>query len=78
MDWPEQSPDLNQIENLWKTLGQNLIVINLENELNLWSKMQEEGIEITVVHCQNTSKIYSGLYEQQLLKTKVVIPNIEI
>ena len=31
MDWPPQSPDLNPIENLWKTLGVKVMERNPTN-----------------------------------------------
>ncbi len=42
MDWPPQSPDLNPIENLWKTLGVKVKERNPTNTDDLWVKLQEE------------------------------------
>ena len=42
MDWPPQSPDLNPIENLWKTLGVKELARNPINTEYLWMKLQEE------------------------------------
>ena len=42
MDWPPQSPDLNPIENLWKTLGVKVMERNPTNTEDLWVKLQEE------------------------------------
>ena len=41
MDWPSQSPDLNPIENLWKTLGVKVMERNPTNTEDLWVKLQE-------------------------------------
>ena len=39
MDWPPQSPDLNPIENLWKTLGVKVMERNPTNTEDLWVKL---------------------------------------
>ena len=52
MDWPPQSPDLNPIENLWKTLGVKVIERNPTNTEDLWVKLQEEWSEISIEDCQ--------------------------
>ena len=42
MDWNAHSPDLNPIENLWKTLGQEVMARNPENLEDLWLKLVDE------------------------------------
>ena len=48
MDWPPQSPDLNPIENLWKTLGVKVMERNPTNTEDLWVKLQEEWSKISI------------------------------
>ena len=52
MDWPPQCPDLNPIENLWKTLGVKFMEINPTNTEDLWVKLQEEWSKISIEDCQ--------------------------
>ena len=52
MDWPSQSPDLNPIENLWKTLGVKVMERNPTNTEDLWVKLQEEWSKISIEDCQ--------------------------
>ena len=52
MDWPPQSPDLNPIENLWKTLVVKLMERNPTNTEDLWVKLQEEWSQISIEGCQ--------------------------
>ena len=52
MDWPPQSPDLNPIENLWKTLGVKVMERNPTNTEDLWVKLQEEWSKISIENCQ--------------------------
>ena len=52
MDWPPQSPDLNPIENLWKTLGVKVMEINPTNTEDLWVKLQEDRSKISIEDCQ--------------------------
>ena len=52
MDWPLQSPDLNPIENLWKTLGVKVMERNPTNTEDLCEKLQEEGSKIGIEDCQ--------------------------
>ena len=52
MDWPPQSPDLNAIENLWKTLGVKVMERNPINTEDLWVKLQEEWSKISIKECQ--------------------------
>ncbi len=54
MDWPLQSPDLNPIENLWKTLGVKVMERNPTNTENLWVKLQEEWSKISIEDCQES------------------------
>lgn len=56
MDWPAQSPDMNPIENLWMTLGQNVMARNPKNTEDLWEKLVDEWSKITVAQCQNLVK----------------------
>ena len=51
MDWPPQSPGLNPIENLWKTLGLKVMERNLTNTEDLWVKLQKEWSKITIEDC---------------------------
>ena len=51
MDWPPPSPDLNPIENLWKTLGVKVMERNPTNTEDLWVKLQEEWSKISIVDC---------------------------
>ena len=51
VDWPPQSPDLNHIENLWKTLGLKVTERNLTNTEDLWVKLQEEWSKISIEDC---------------------------
>ena len=52
MDWPPQCPDLNPIENLWKTLGVKVMERNPSNTEDLWVKLQEESSKISIEDCQ--------------------------
>ena len=52
MDWPPQSPGLNPIENLWKTLGVKVMEISPTNTEDLWVKLQEEWSKISIKDCQ--------------------------
>ena len=52
MDWPPQNPDLNPIENLWKTLGVKVMERNPTNTEDLWVKLQEEWSKISIEDCQ--------------------------
>ncbi|KAF2363637.1 Dbl (DH) domain [Trinorchestia longiramus] len=56
MNWPAKSPDMNPIENLWKTLEQNVMTRNSANVEDLWLKSQEEWAKITVPQCQDLLK----------------------
>ena len=47
MDWPPQSPDLNPIENVWKTLGERSKARNPNTTEQLWNALQEEWSKIT-------------------------------
>ena len=47
MDWPAQSPDLNPIENVWKTLGECSKARNPKTTEQLWNALQEEWNKIT-------------------------------
>ena len=52
MDWPPQSPDLNPIETLWKTLGVKVMKRNPTNTDDLLVKLQEEWSKISIEDCQ--------------------------
>ena len=52
IDWPPQSPDLNPIENLWKTLGVKVMERNPTNTEDFWVKLQEEWSKISIEDCQ--------------------------
>ena len=47
MDWPPQSPDLNPIENVWKTLGERSKARTPKTTVQLWNVLQEEWNKIT-------------------------------
>ena len=47
MDWPLQSPDLNPIENVWKTLAECSKTRNPKTAEQLWNALQEEWNKIT-------------------------------
>ena len=47
LDWPPQSPDLNPIENIWKTLGEHSKARNPKTTERLWNALQEEWNKIT-------------------------------
>ena len=48
MDWPPQSPDLNPIENVWKTLGARSKARNPKTTEQLLDALQEEWNKITL------------------------------
>ena len=52
MDWPSQSPDLNPIENFWKSLGVKVMDRNPTNTEDLWVNLQEEWSKISIEDCQ--------------------------
>ena len=52
MDWPPQSPNLNPIENLWKTLRVKVMERNPTYMEDLWVKLQEEWSKISIEDCQ--------------------------
>ena len=57
MDWPPQSPDLNPIENVWKTLGERSKARNPKTTEQLWNTLQEEWNKIT---WQDINKLISS------------------
>ena len=57
MDWPPQSPDLNPIENVWKTQGERSKARNHKTTEQLWNGLQEEWNKITQ---QDINKLISS------------------
>ena len=57
MDWPPQSPDLNPIENVWKTLGERSKARNPKTTEQLWNVLLEEWNKITQ---QDINKLISS------------------
>ena len=47
MDWHPQIPDLNPIEDVWKTLGERSKARNPKTTEQLWNALQEEWNKIT-------------------------------
>lgn len=56
MNCPALSPGMNIVENLWKTLGQNVMARNKAKCEDLCLKLQEEWAKITVARCQDLLK----------------------
>lgn len=52
MAWPAQSPDLNPIENLWKILGDKVMVKKPTTITELWRRLEEEWTKITPEQCE--------------------------
>ena len=40
MEWPDQSPDMNPIENVWKLLNERAKEKNLRNVEELWTNLK--------------------------------------
>ena len=76
MDWPPQSPDLDPIENLWKTLGVKVMERNPTNTEDLRVKLQEKWSKISIEDCQDL--IRSLVEDVQLsLRARVHLLNID-
>lgn len=52
MSWSAQSPDLNPIENVGKTIGQGAQLKNFINQDELWKFMKEEWQSISPSFCE--------------------------
>ena len=54
MNWPSQSPDLNPIENLWKTLKSRLGMYEVlpSSMYELWERVKKEWLTISVDDCR--------------------------
>ena len=63
LDWPAMNPDLNPIENLWKTLKTAVINREPKNLHELWVFCQEEWDKIPVSVCANLIKTYNNRLE---------------
>ena len=53
LEWPSMSPDLNPIENLWKTLKSRVHARRLSNLAELGCFAKEKWSKIPVETCQN-------------------------
>ena len=54
MEWPAQSPDLNQIEHLWDTLKNEIRGLPQARNLDdLWDNIQKAWAKITPEMCEN-------------------------
>ena len=73
MDWPPQTPDLNPIENMWKTLGESSKARNRKTEqiwnalLEEWNKITRQDINKLISSC---SRRYQSVIEAEGLHTK--------
>ena len=58
LEWPAQSPDLNPIENLWRTLKVRVQKRNPTNFTQLEDFCQDEWHKLTQTDCNNLIKHY--------------------
>ena len=74
MDWAPQNPDLNPIENVWKTLGKCSKARNPKRTEQLWNALQEEWNKITQQDINelisSCSRRCQGVNEAKRLHTK--------
>ena len=77
MDWPPQSPDLNPIENVWKTLGERSKARNPKTTVQLWNALQEECNKVT---WQDINRLISPRSRrcQSVMKLKGFTLNIKL
>ena len=52
MEWLAQSPDMNPIENVWKSLNERAKEKNPRNLKELWTNLKGEWEEISVDECK--------------------------
>jgi len=69
LEWPSQSPDLNPIENLWRTLKLRVMERKPKNLAQLEDYCQEEWVKITADECYKLVENYN-IRLQQVIKAK--------
>lgn len=63
MTWSAQSSEHNQIENLWKIIGNNVKARKLMTMTSLWHQLQEKWDKLMPEQCEKLMKFYGHMQE---------------
>jgi transposase len=76
VDWPPYSPDLNPIENLWKLLKQEIIMLHPElsgmpKNLHILQRLCEAAVEVLeAFQARNLEESYQYIIKYILIELK--------